>query len=78
VDLVCINVLLNKEPVDAFSVLVPRMKATAAAKDIAFKLKENLTRQQFLVHIQVVLGEGKTIASEKISPYRKVRLYHTT
>jgi translation elongation factor EF-4 len=27
VDLVCINVLLNKEPVDAFSVLVPRMKA---------------------------------------------------
>ncbi len=70
VDLVRMDILLNKKPADALSFLVPREKAYEKGKAIVRKLKELIPRQLFEVSIQAAVG-SKIIASEKIRALAK-------
>jgi GTP-binding protein LepA len=69
-DLVCLELKLNAEPVDALSALVHRSKAEAFGRKICKKLKDLLPRQQFVIAIQAAIG-AKVIARETISAMRK-------
>jgi GTP-binding protein LepA len=69
-DLVRLDIKLNGENVDALSALVHRSKADAVGRKICSKLKDLITRQQFVIAIQAAVG-AKIIARETISAMRK-------
>ena len=69
-DLVKLDMLVNAEPVDAFSSIVHRDKAEARGRVLAAKLKEVIPQQLFQVAIQAAIG-GRTIARENVSALRK-------
>jgi len=68
--LVRMEILVNNEPVDAFSTIVHRDKAEAKGRSLCAKLKEILPRQLFKIALQASVG-GKVIARETISALRK-------
>jgi GTP-binding protein LepA len=69
-DLVKVEVLLNGQPVDAFSAIVHREKAYAYGKTMVERLKGLIPRQLFDVPIQAALG-GRIIARETVKAKRK-------
>jgi GTP-binding protein LepA len=69
-DLVKLDMLINGDPVDAFSVIIHRDKAYEYGRSIAQKLRELIPRQLFEVAIQAAIG-GKIIARETIKAMRK-------
>jgi GTP-binding protein LepA len=69
-DLVRLDMLVNGDPVDAFSVIIHRDKAYEYGRSVTEKLKELIPRQMFEVALQASIG-GRIIARESIRPMRK-------
>jgi GTP-binding protein LepA len=69
-DLVKVDILLQGEPVDAFSAIVHKDKAYAYGTTMTGKLRKLIPRQQFEVPIQAAIG-SRIIARENISAIRK-------
>ena len=69
-DLVKMDIMLNKEVVDALSVIVHKDFAYNRGKQIVSKLKDVIPKQLFQVPIQASIG-SKVIARENISAMRK-------
>jgi GTP-binding protein LepA len=68
--LVKMDIMLNKEPIDALSAIIHRDRAYDLGKRICVKLKELIPKQQFEIAIQAAIG-AKVIARETISAMRK-------
>ncbi len=69
-DLVKVDILLQGEPVDAFSAIVHKDKAYGYGTSMTAKLRKLIPRQQFEVPIQAAIG-SRVIARENISAIRK-------
>ena len=69
-DLVKVDILLQGEPVDAFSAICHREAAYAYGTRMASKLRELIPRQQFEVPIQAAIG-ARVIARETVRAMRK-------
>ncbi|MEO2049929.1 MAG: translation elongation factor 4 [Pirellulales bacterium] len=69
-DVVKVDILVNKEPVDTLAYLVHRDKARTRALHYCERLAKEIPRHQFKIPIQGVIG-GNIIARTTIQPYRK-------
>ena len=69
-DLVRLDMLINGDPVDAFSVIIHKDKAYEWGRKIADKLRDLIPRQLFEVAIQAAIGT-KVIARTSVKPLRK-------
>lgn len=69
-DLVKLDILINGDPVDAFSYIIHRSKAATWGRKLCSKLRELIPRQMFEVVIQAALG-SRIISRETVRPLRK-------
>ncbi len=69
-DLVKLDILINGEPVDALSLIVPREKAYERGRALVSKMREVIPRQLFEIVIQASI-EGRVIAKESVKPLMK-------
>jgi GTP-binding protein LepA len=69
-DLVKLDMLINGDPIDAFSVIIHTDKSYEWGRKIADKLKDLIPRQLFDVAIQAALGQ-KVIARSSVKALRK-------
>lgn len=69
-DLVKMDILLNKKPVDALSVIVHKDKAYYLGRELTEKLRKVIPRQLFEVAIQAAIG-STVIARESVAALRK-------
>ena len=65
-----VDILLQHDPVDAFSAIVHRGAAYSYGRRMTSKLRELIPRQQFDVPIQAAIG-SRIIARETVKAYRK-------
>jgi len=68
--LVKLEILLNGDPIDAFSYILHSEKAAEYGRALCDKLKKLIPRQMFEVVIQAAIG-NKVLARETIRPLRK-------
>ena len=68
--LVKLDMLINEDPIDAFSVIIHEDKAYEYGREMASKLKELIPRQQFQVAIQAAIGT-KVIARTNVRALKK-------
>lgn len=69
-DLVKLDILVNGESVDAFSVILHRDKAHEHGKGLVKRLRELIPRQQFDVALQAAIG-NQVVARENVKALRK-------
>ncbi|MGH2788657.1 MAG: translation elongation factor 4 [Actinomycetota bacterium] len=69
-DLVRVDVLLNQQPVDAFSTIVHRDRAYEYGKNMTERLRKLIPRQLYDVPIQAAIG-SRVIARETVKAKRK-------
>ncbi|MDP7741843.1 MAG: translation elongation factor 4 [Lentisphaeria bacterium] len=68
--MVKLEMLVNKEPVDAFATIVHRDRAASRGRQMAERLKEVVPRHLFQIAIQAVVG-SKVVARETVRALRK-------
>ena len=69
-NLVRLDILVNGDSVDAFSVIIHREKAETYGRDLVSRLKKLIPRQQYEVALQAAIG-GRVVARQSIRPVRK-------
>ena len=65
-----LDILVNHEKVDAFSVIIHKLNAVSRGREIIDRLTKIIPRQQFEVALQAAIG-GKIIARGNVKAYRK-------
>jgi GTP-binding protein LepA len=65
-----LDILVNGDPVDALSAIVPTEQAAQQGRKLALALKELIPRQMFDVPIQAAIG-GRVVARETVKAMRK-------
>ncbi|MAJ29712.1 MAG: elongation factor 4 [Gammaproteobacteria bacterium] len=68
--LVKVDILVNHEKVDAFSVIIHKSNAVSRGRGIIDRLTKIIPRQQFEVALQAAIG-GKIIARGNVKAFRK-------
>ncbi|MEE2669144.1 MAG: translation elongation factor 4 [Gemmatimonadota bacterium] len=69
-DLIKLDILVNGDPVDAFSVIIHQDKAMEYGRDLVRRLKELIPRQQFEVALQAAIGT-QIVARTNVKALRK-------
>lgn len=69
-DIVCVDLLLNGDIVDALSFVCPQKVAADRGRAVVKKLAEVIKRQQFQVAIQAAIG-GKIVARGTVQAFKK-------
>lgn len=69
-DLIRLDILVNGDPVDAFSVIIHESRAHMYGRDLVRKLKKLIPRQQFAVALQAAIGND-VVARTNIKALRK-------
>ena len=69
-NLVKLEILINKQPVDALSVIVHKDSAYYRGRELVQKLRKAIPRQLYEVVIQAAVG-SRVVARERIPPLRK-------
>ena len=69
-DLVKLDIMVNGDPVDAFSVIIHQEKAFEYGRDLVRRLKKLIPRQQFEVALQAAIGT-QIVARTNVKALRK-------
>lgn len=68
--LVKLAILLNGDPIDALSAIVPKEKSYYLGRDLVAKIRELIPRQQYEVAVQAAIG-SRVIARQTVKALRK-------